>query len=100
MNLSKEAAMDETIKPSQDFANHHHFYEDFLRLSVIVVFMLLSHAVALAIGGTAHMWFTAALGVGASIVAAVVGMAVRGLDWKPGAVVLVLLLLVLLMASV
>jgi hypothetical protein len=91
--------MAETIKPSEDFATHHHFYEDFLRLTVIVVFMLLSHAVSLAIGGTAHMWFTAALGVGASIVAAVAGVAVRGLDWKPGAVVLVVLLLVLAMAS-
>lgn len=87
--------MAETIKPSEDFSTHKHFYEDFLRLTVIVIFMLLSHAVALAIGGTVHMWFLAALGVGASIVAAVVGTAIRGLDWKPGAVVLVLLLLLL-----
>ena len=91
--------MAETIRPSADFSTHKNFYEDFLRLTVIVVFMLLSHAVALAIGGTAHMWFTAALGVGASIVAAILGIAVKSLDWKPGAVVLVLLLLVLLMAS-
>jgi hypothetical protein len=56
--------------------------------------------VALAIGGTAHMWFTAALGVGISIIAAVVGAAIKGLDWKPGAVVLGLLLLVLLCATV
>jgi hypothetical protein len=90
--------MSDTIRPSEDFSTHKHFYEDFLRLTVIVIFMLLSHAVALAIGGTAHMWFTAALGVAASIVAAILGMAVKGLDWKPGAVVLVLLLLVLLMS--
>ena len=85
-----------TIKPSDDFSGHKHFYEDVLRLTFIIVFMLLSHVVTLAIGGTAHMWFTAALGIGASIVAAVLGGAVRGLDWKPGAVVLVLLLLLLM----
>jgi len=85
-----------TIKPSDDFSGPKHFYEDVLRLTLIIVFMLLSHVVALAIGGTAHMWFTAALGIGASIVAAVLGGAVRGLDWRPGAVVLVLLLLLLM----
>lgn len=88
-----------TIKPSEDFAEHHHFYEGFLRLTLIIVLMLLAHAVALAIGGTAHMWFTAALGIAASIVAAVLGAAVRGLDWKPGAVVLVLLLLLLMLVG-
>ena len=91
--------MAETIKPSEDFSTHKNFYEDFLRLTVIVIFMLLSHAVGLAIGGTTHMWFTAALGIGASIVAAIIGVAIKGLDWKPGAVVLILLLLVLLMAN-
>ncbi|WP_413990908.1 hypothetical protein ACMDCR_01980 [Labrys okinawensis] len=91
--------MAETIKPSEDFSTHKNFYEDFLRLTLIVIFMLLSHAVGLAIGGTAHMWFTAVLGIGASIVAAIAGAAIKGLDWKPGAVVLALLLLVLLMAN-
>jgi hypothetical protein len=98
-NAINEIGVTGAMRPSEDFSSHKHFYEDFLRLTAIVIFMLLSHAVALAIGGTAHMWFTAALGVGASIVAAVLGMAVKGLDWKPGAVVLVLLLLTLAMAA-
>jgi hypothetical protein len=88
-----------TIRPFEDFSGHKNFYEDFLRLTLLVVFLLLAHVVALAIGGVAHMWFTAALGVMASIVAAVLGGTVRGLDWKPGAVVLVVLLLVLLGVS-
>ena len=91
--------MADAIKPSKDFSTHKHFYEDFLRLTLIVIFMLLSHAVSLAIGGTAHMWILAVFGIGASIVAAVLGVAVKGLDWKPGAVVLILLLLALAMVA-
>lgn len=84
-------------EPVGDFVDHRHSYEGFVRIVVIAVFLLLSHLVALAIGGVAHHWFLAALGIGLSIIAAVVGAAVEGLDWRPGVVVLVLLLLTLLL---
>ena len=62
--------MADTIKPSEDFSTHKHFYEIFLRRALIVIFMLLSHAVGLAIGGTAYMWILAVFGITTSIVAA------------------------------
>jgi Bacterial aa3 type cytochrome c oxidase subunit IV len=87
------------VESSSDFADHRRSYEGFLRLAVIAVFLILAHVVALAIGGLTHMWFLAFVGVGVSIIAAVIGAAVQGLDWKPGAVVLILLLLTLLLVT-
>jgi hypothetical protein len=82
-----------------DFTDHRRSYEGFMRIALIAVFMLLSHLVALAIGGVAEYWSLAALGIGLSIIAAIFGAAVEGLDWKPGAAVLVLLLLTLLLVT-
>jgi hypothetical protein len=84
---------------TSDFVSHRRSYEGFVRITMIAVFLLLSHVVALAIGGVAHYWSLAALGIGLSIVAAVIGAAVEGLDWKPGAAVLVLCLLTLLLVA-
>lgn len=86
-------------EPVGDFVEHRRSYDGFVRITTIAVFLLLSHLVGLAIGGVAHYWFLAALGIGLSIVAAVVGAAVHGLDWRPGAIVLALLLLTLLVLS-
>ncbi|MDQ0391479.1 aa3-type cytochrome c oxidase subunit IV [Labrys monachus] len=91
--------MAHTTEPVGDFVDHRRSYDGFVRITVIAVFLLLSHVVALAIGGVAHHWFLAALAIGLSIIAAIVGAAVDGLDWKPGAVVLVLSLLTLLLVT-
>jgi hypothetical protein len=87
-------------EPVSDFVNHRRSYDGFIRITVIAVFLLLSHLVALAIGGVAGHWFLATLGIGLSIIAAVIGAAVQGLDWRPGAVVLILCLLTLLLVAV
>ncbi|MGJ4860044.1 aa3-type cytochrome c oxidase subunit IV [Labrys sp. La1] len=86
-------------RKSFDFAEHRHAYQGFVRLTLIVVFLLLSHLVALAVGGVAHLWLLACLEVALSIVAAVVGAAIPGLDWKPGAAVLAFCLLTLAIAA-
>ena len=54
---------------------------------------------ALAIGGLAHLWFLAAIALVLSLAAAIVGALVRGLDWKPELIVLVMLLMVLLLVT-
>lgn len=80
-------------RKSFDFAEHRQAYAGFVRMTVIAVFLLLSHLVALAVGGVAHLWGLACFELVLSIVAAVIGAALPGLNWKPGAVVLALCLL-------
>lgn len=84
---------------SFDFAEHRQAYEGFVRLTLIAVFVLLSHLVALAVGGVAHLWVLACFELGLSIVAGIVGAAIPRLSWKPGAVVLVFCLLTLAIAA-
>ncbi|MEW9309018.1 hypothetical protein [Labrys neptuniae] len=86
-------------RKSLDFAEHRQAYDGFIRLTLIVIFLLLSHLVALALGGVAHLWVLACLELGLSILAAVIGAAVPGLDWKPGAAVLAFCLLTLAIAT-
>jgi hypothetical protein len=91
--------MDHPTQSADDFAEHRRSYEGFIRIVVIVVFTLLAHVVALAIGGLAHLWLLAALALVLSIAAAIAGALVRGLDWKPELIVLVMLLMVLLFVT-
>jgi hypothetical protein len=55
--------MDRPTQSADDFAEHRRSYEGFIRIVVIAVFTLLAHLVALAIGGLAHLWFLATLGI-------------------------------------
>jgi hypothetical protein len=82
-----------------DFAQHERTYEGFLRFTAIATVWILTHVVALAIGGTSGRWVLAGFWILVSTVAAVVGLAVRGLDWKPVTVVLAMMLATLLVVS-
>ena len=84
---------------SHDFSDHKGTYESFLRLSSIGMAWVLCLVTALGIGGTTGSWFSAALLIILSTIGSLFGMAVKGLSWKPGAVVLVLSLLVLLLLT-
>ena len=79
--------MDHPTQSADDFAEHRRSYEGFIRIIVFAVFTLLAHLVALAIGGLAHLWFLAAIALVLSLAAAIVGVLVRGLDWKPELIV-------------
>jgi hypothetical protein len=80
----------------QDLAEHQKTFDGFVRLATIGTIWVLTHVVALAIGGVAGHWFTAGFWLVISTIAAVLGLVVRGLDWKPVTVVLALMLATLL----
>jgi Bacterial aa3 type cytochrome c oxidase subunit IV len=84
---------------SEDFHAHRATYDGFLRISVIGAAWVLCIVVTLAIGGTTHRWFLGSFYLFLSTIASVVGMAVKGWDWRPGAVMVVLGLLILLLIN-
>ena len=93
------AAPHEPAPTDRDFVAHEETYEGFLRLTAIGTVWILTHVVALGIGGTTGRWFLAGFWILISTIAAIVGFAVRGLDWKPVTIVLAMMLATLLMVS-
>ena len=84
---------------SHDFSAHVGTYDGFLRIASIGTAWVLGIVASLAIGGTTAHWGLASFLLIISTIASVAGLAVRGLGWKPGAVVLVLQLLSLLLLT-
>jgi len=89
----------EATPTNRDFAAHEQTYEGFLRVSAIGTVWVLTHVVALALGGVAGHWVLASLFVIVSTIAAALGLAIRGLDWKPVMVVLLVMLATLLVTT-
>ncbi len=86
-------------EPVGDFVAHRKTYESFLRLSTVATVWVLSIVVTLGIGGLTHRWWLAGFWLFVATIAALAGLAVKGLDWKPGTVVFVLMLLTLLLVT-
>jgi Bacterial aa3 type cytochrome c oxidase subunit IV len=84
---------------SHDFSDHKGTYEGFLRISSIGMAWVLGIVATLAIGGTTDRWGIASFLLILSTIASVFGMAVKSWSWKPGAVVLILQLLALLLLN-
>ncbi|OCC00295.1 hypothetical protein BA190_34780 [Labrys sp. WJW] len=84
---------------AHDFSDHKNTYEGFLRFSAIGMAWTLGIVVALAIGGTSGRWGICSIIAILSTIATVFGMAVKSWSWKPGALVLILGLLILLLLS-
>jgi hypothetical protein len=82
----------EEVRPSEDFAEHRRTYDNVLRIALIGVLHVLSIVVGLAIGGVAHHWAIAGFWMIAATIAAMLGAAIQGLSWRPGAVILVVML--------
>lgn len=93
------ATKSESTSTSRDFAEHERTYEGFLRFASVATVWVITNVVALAIGGTSGRWYLAGFWILVSTVAATIGLAVKGLDWKPDVVVLAMMLATLLMVS-
>jgi hypothetical protein len=89
----------EATSETRDFVEHERTYEGFMRLAVIGTIWVLTHVVALAIGGVAGHWGLAGFWIVISTIAAVLGLAVRSLDWRPVLVILIVMLATLAMVS-
>ncbi len=75
--------------PNRDFADHEAMYENFVRITAIAAFHVATIVVALALGGVAGHWYWSGLWIVVATIAAIAG-AMSQLEWRPGAVVLVL----------
>ena len=89
----------EIHETSKDFHDHRTTYDGFLRMSMIGTVWVLCIVVTLAIGGTTHRWALGSLILILGTIASVLGLAIKGWDWRPGAGVLVLGLLTLLVIN-
>jgi Bacterial aa3 type cytochrome c oxidase subunit IV len=84
---------------SHDFSDHKGTYEGFLRLTTIGMAWVLGIVATLGIGGTTGHWGIASFLLIVSTICTVLGLAVKSWSWKPGAVVVVLQLLTLLLLT-
>src|SRR5205823_3073180 len=89
----------ESATTTADFADHEQTYEGFMRFSAVVLVFVLCIVVTLAIGGTAHRWFLGGFWLFVAAIASALGLAIKGLSWKPGVVVLAMMLATLLMVT-
>jgi hypothetical protein len=84
---------------SHDFSDHKGTYEGFMRLSSIAMAWVLGIVAVLGIGGTTGHWGIASFLLIVSTIASVFGMGILSWSWKPGAAVLVIELLTLLLLT-
>ncbi|MGH6644088.1 MAG: aa3-type cytochrome c oxidase subunit IV [Bradyrhizobium sp.] len=89
----------ESTMSAADFADHERTYDGFMRMSAVALVWVLCIMTTLAIGGTTHRWVLGGFWLFVATIASVLGLAIRGLDWKPGVVVLVVMLTTLLMIT-
>lgn len=95
----KMAEANHETMTSHDFSDHKGTYEGFLRITGIGMAWVLGIVATLAIGGTTGSWHIASLLLILSTIASVFGLAVKSWSWKPGAAVLMLQLLTLLLLT-
>jgi hypothetical protein len=84
---------------SHDFSAHVGTYDGFLRIASIGTAWVLGVVASLAIGGTTAHWGLSSFLLILGTIASVAGMAVRSWGWRPGAAILVLDLLALLLLT-
>ncbi|MDQ0474216.1 aa3-type cytochrome c oxidase subunit IV [Labrys wisconsinensis] len=91
--------MTEQAGSSADFAEHQHTFDSVMRMALIAILHVLSILVGLAIGGVDHHWSVAGFWMVIATIAAGLGAALKELSWRPGAVILVVMLATLGMVS-
>lgn len=82
-----------------DYNEHNRTYEGFLRFTMVGIVWVLCIVVTLAIGGTAHRWGLASFWLVIATIASALGLAIKGLDWRPATVILVIMLATLAMVN-
>ena len=88
-----------TTADGNDYIEHERTYEGFLRFSAVALVWVLCIVTMLAIGGTTQRWILGGFWLVVATIASALGLAIKGLDWKPGTVILVVMLATLLMIT-
>ncbi len=87
----------ETYRPEMDGPAHESTYNAFTHFTAVGAVFVISIVVALAVGGTKGGWMSAIAMIVLAHIATGVGLFSASLSWRPGAVVLGILLLMLLL---
>lgn len=90
---------DAAQKSPMDYNEHNRTYAGFLRFTMVGTVWVLCIVACLAIGGTSHRWGLAGFWLVIATLASVLGVAIKGLDWKPGFVVFVIMMATLAMVN-
>lgn len=93
--------MAEPTITQMDYAEHRRTYEGFLRFATVGTLWVLAQLVGLGIGGLGDQshWIMAGFWAFVATIAAGIGLASKNLVWKPGAVVLIVMLATLFMVT-
>jgi hypothetical protein len=83
---------DATTPTPMDYNEHNRTYAGFLRFTSVALVWVLCIVVMLAIGGTAGAWILGGFWLVVATIASILGLAIKGLDWRPGAVIFVIML--------
>jgi hypothetical protein len=84
-------------RPEMDGPSHEATYRAFTHFAAVATVFVICCVVGLAVGGVRHAWLSAVFGIVLAHIATAIGLFSPGLSWRPGAAVLVLLLLMLLL---
>ena len=86
----------EGYRPEMDGPAHETTYNRFTHFTVVTSIFCASIVVGLAVGGVKHAWLSAVFMIVLAHIAAAIGLFSRSMSWRPGGIVLGLLLLMLL----
>lgn len=84
-------------RPEMDESSHEDTYRNFTHFAAVATIFVICCVAGLAVGGVKHAWLSAVFGIVLAHIATAIGLFSPALSWRPGAVVLVLLLLMLLL---
>ena len=84
-------------RPDMDAASHEGTYRSFAHFTTVAAVFVVCCIVGLAVGGIRQAWLSAVFGIVLAIVATAIGLFSTSLSWRaPGAVLVILLLMLLL----
>lgn len=95
--MAETSSVERLYRPEMDGRSHEATYNAFTHFTTVGTVFVLSIVAALAVGGVKGAWISTLVMVVLAHIAAAIGLFSTALSWRPGAVVLVLLLLMLLL---
>ena len=84
-------------RPEMDGTAHENTYDRFTHFTTVGTVFVACIVAGLAVGGAKHAWMSAVVMIVLAHIATAIGLFSRGMSWKPGGVVLGLLLVMLLL---
>ena len=84
-------------RPEMDEQAHEKTYDAFTHFTTVSTVFVTCIVVGLAVGGAKHAWLSAIAMIVLAHIAAGIGLFSRSLAWRPGAAVLAILLVMLLL---